>query len=191
MVDFRKRAAEGAAAILLPGEQVLAGVSVTESPFRVGGAGFTSGMIAGGVVGAAVGAAVDKHRDRKESERESVRAQPEVALRSELEPAVPRAGGLLGVTTERVLVWSVSGMGKPKDLLHAIGLHEVDTVVWQRLEAARLAGRPASIVMWIGVGQQVLPCAAIDMGPSAKHARGVIEALAARRPGRVVEFTAS
>ncbi len=190
MVDFRKRAEEGAAGLLLPGEEMLAAVSVTAAPFRVSGAGMTSGLIVGGAVGAALGAAVDKRRSRKESEKESVRPLPDVATRPEVEPAIPAAGGLLGVTTGRVLAWSVSGMGKAKDLLHAISLDEVDAVVWQRIEAARLAGRPASIALWIGCGPRVLPCAAIDMSATGKAVREVITVLTERRPGRVREFSA-
>lgn len=190
MVDFRKRAEQGAEGLLLPGEQVLAGVSVTAAPFRLGGAGMTSGLIVGGVVGAAVGAAVDKRRERRESEREAVRPLPELATRPEVEPAIPAAGGLLGVTTARVLAWSVSGMGKARDLLHAISLDTVDAVVWQRLEAARLAGRPASIAVWIGCGPQVLPCAAVDMSATGKAVREVLAVLSDLRPGRVREFPA-
>jgi hypothetical protein len=188
VVDFRKRAEQGAEGLLLPGEEVLAGVSVTAAPFRVGRAGLTSGLIVGGVVGAAIGAAVDKRRDRKDSEQESVRPLPDLATRPEVEPVIPAAGGLLGVTTARVLAWSVSGMGKAKDLLHALPLDEVDAVVWQRIEAAHLAGRPASIAMWIGCGPRVLPCAAIDMSATGKAVREVIAVLTERRPGRVREF---
>src|SRR3990172_2476844 len=116
MVDFRRRAEQGAEGLLLPGEEMLAGVSVTAAPFRVGGAGMTSGL--------------------KDSEKESVRPLPDLATRPEMEPAIPAAGGLLGVTTARVLAWSVSGMGKAKDLLHAIPLDDVDALVFHLVPAS-------------------------------------------------------
>lgn len=188
MVDFRKRAEKGAADILAPDEVVLAGVNVFPGPFRVAG-GFTGGLVAGGAIGAAVGAAWDSRNARREEEDEAVRPVPSVASRSPLDPPIPANGGLLGVTSVRVLVWSIGGMGKAKDLLHDLSLHDIDEVVWQEVGAGWMRGRPASLILWMGVGDHVLAMSAIDMAASGKHARLVVESLTERRPGRVSQFT--
>lgn len=189
MVDFRKRAEKAGAGLLHPDETVLAAVNVTPSPFAVGNAGMIGGMVAGGAVGAAVGMAWDRHRGNKEAEAESVRPLPGVAGRPAVEPAIPRNGALLAITSERVLVWDISGLGKPKDLLIEVSLHDVDEVAWQTLDTGWMSGRPASTMLWIGVGDRVLPLAAIAMGPAGAHARSVVAALTERRPGRVIEFS--
>lgn len=188
MVDFRKRAETAAEGLLQPGETVLAGVNVTASPFTVANAGMIGGVVAGGMVGAAVGMAWDRRRRRKDEEAEAVRPLPAIAGRPPVEPTVSANGGLLAVTTHRVLLWSVSGLGKPRDLLVAVSLHDVDEVVWQDLDAGWMSGRPASTALWIGVGERVLPLAAISMGPAGKAVRSVVATLGERRPGRVSEF---
>ena len=185
-----EKAAEG---LLGPGEQMLAGVYVTRSPVRSVGFGMSTGMMVGGVLGAAVGAVVDRGREQKGAGQEG--AFPDVAKRPEVDPEIPKVvGGMIGITTERVLVWSVSGTGKPKGLLHQFPVSDVDTVAWQRVKGGgRLGGSKimlSSVLLWIGLGSRVLAAAAVVQFPvQERQASEVVGALTDRCPGRVHEFT--
>ncbi len=184
MADFRKRAAKAAEVLLDPDEEVLAAVNVMASPF-IAGAAMVGGAIAGGGVGAAVGAMIDgKHRNK-----DAGRTLPAVAARTALEPPVPANGALAAVTSKQVLIWRIGGLGKPRDILHRFDLDTLDTFVWEDADTRWLAGRPKSFLMWFGLQDvHVLSAAAIVVGPARKHAEGIVEALASRRPGIVSEF---
>lgn len=188
MVDFIKRAVE--TGDIDPDEQVLAASNVTPSPFMVANAGMTGGLIAGGVVGAVVGAAWDRRRRKKDEQETATRVFPDVAHREPMEPSVPANGALLAVTTKRVIVWGISAMGTPRVVLVSVPLATVDQVVWEDADAKWLGGKPASLAVWIGVGDMVLGCAGIAMGPAGKWIRGVVEAFDQRLPGRVQVWSA-
>lgn len=183
MVDFVKRAVK--TGDIDPDEQVLAGSNVTPSPFGVPNAGMTGGLIAGGVIGMAVGAAWDKRRASKDAEEQDGKRLPPVAARLPVEPAIPTNGALMAVTTKRILIWKIGGLGAPKEMLHAIPLTDVDEVRWEDADAKWLGGRPASLLLWIGVDDRVLSCAGISMGPAGRYIRSVVDALDQRLPGRV------
>lgn len=183
MVDFIKRASK--TGDLDPDEQVLAAVNVTPSPFVVANAGMTGGLIGGGVIGMAAGAAWDGRQRKKDQQEAEGKSLPEVAGRKLVEPKIPTNGALLGVTTKRIVAWRISGLGKPRDVLHSIPLADVDMVRWEQADARWLGGRPASVLIWIGVGESVLACAGISMGAAGKHVEGVVDALEQRLPGKV------
>lgn len=189
MVDFTKRAAKAATSHLGATETVLAGVNVFPTPLQLGGAGATGGAIAGGLGGAAVGAAVDKRREDKQAAEDAARTLPDLAGRPGAAEAIPKNGALLGVTEQRLLVWKISGLGKPKDLLFELPLEQIDRVAWHEADTKWLRGSPKSILIWVGLTDgTVIPIAAISMGPAGKHAAAVVEALAQRLPGKVTEF---
>ncbi len=186
MVDFLKRARNSGD--LDPDEEVIGASNVTPSPFTVPNAGMTGGIIAGGAVGAVVGAAWDRSRRRKGEKDQATKMLPVVAAKAALEPEVPANGALLAVTTKRVVVWSISAMGKPKAVLLSIPHGQIDEVWWTDADSKWLAGKPASLLIWIGVGEQVLSTAGIVMGPSGKYIRSVVSGLEERLPGKVQEF---
>jgi hypothetical protein len=191
MVDFTKRAAKAADGFLDAGEAVLAATSVLPSPFEVVGSAAVGGAIAGGVVGALVGSAVDKRREEKGAVEDASQLVPSMANRAAFADAIPKNGALLGVTGTRIIVWAISAMGKPKDVLFDLPLTQIDAVAWQEADPKWTRGSPKSTLLWIGVGgDQVLPVAAISMGPAGKYVQAVIGALAERLPGKVQEFTA-
>lgn len=183
MVDFVKRAQR--TGDIGVDEEVLAACNVTPSPFAVANAGMTGGVIAGGMVGAALGAAWDGRRRKQDDVEQADKQLPELAGRPPLDPPVPTNGALLGVTTQRVVMWGISPMGKPREVLLAVPLAEIDEVWWEEADAKWLGGRPASLVLWIGASSGVLSCAGISMGPAAKHVRGIVAALESRLPGKV------
>lgn len=186
MVDFVKRAAKAAQGMLSSDEEIRGAINVTPSPFIVGNAGMTGGMIAGGVLGAALGAAVDKRISGKEGERDL----PAISARPTADPPIPTNGALAAVTNKRLLIWTISGLGKPKELIHDVSLGEIDAVVWEDTDVKWMRGKPQSIQVWIGLGgSTVVSTAAISMGPAGKWARGLVDALAAGLPGKVTEFS--
>ena len=82
-------------------------------------------------------------------------------------------------------------MGKPRDVLHEIPLGEVDAVVWEDTDPKWLRGKPKSIQVWVGVGEEsVLAASAIAMGPAGKWAQGLVEGFQAGLGSRVTEFVA-
>lgn len=190
MPDIQKKAQATAAPILRSGEEVLAGMYVVPSPHLRFGAGAGIGMASGGLVGLAVGAAVDRHFQKEDGGD----ANPDrLAGRPPAEPTLPKVtGGLLVITTERLLVWALSATNKPKTLIHEHPLSIVDTVAWRRLKAGSeyLGGRinVGCTAIWIGLGDRVLPVASLGAFSEADTGR-VLEALAARCPGRVHEIT--
>lgn len=186
MVDFLKRARN--TGNLDPDEEVIGASNVTQSPFAVANAGMTGGVIAGGAVGAAVGAAWDARRQKKDKGEQAAKLLPTVAARAPYQPGIPTNGALLAVTTKRVVAWRISAMGKPKDLLLSIRHDQIDEVWWEDADAKWLGGRPASLLIWIGVGDGVLSTAGIAMGPSGKYIRSVVTALEGRLPGKVRQF---
>lgn len=189
MVDFSKRAARAPG--VAPGETVLAAVNVFPSPFRVAAAGATSGVVAGGLIGAAIGTAWDARNQKRDAAEAEARPLPDVAKRPPVEPAIPGGGGLLAVTDHRVLVWSIAGLGKPKDLIHAFPIGDVDQVAWLRLDAGWMRGKPASLVLWIGIAAGVLAASAVALASSARQAGEVVAVLGRLRPGRVTHFDPS
>ncbi len=186
MVDFLKRARK--TGDLEPDEEVIGAANVTPSPFAVSNAGMIGGGIAGGVVGAAVGASLDSRQSRKGDDEQATQALPAVAARAAFEPEVPTNGALLAVTTKRVVAWRISAMGKPKDVLLSVPHSRIDEVKWADAETKWLAGKPASLLVWIGIEESVLSLAGIVMGPSEKYIRSVVTGLEERLPGRVREF---
>jgi hypothetical protein len=187
MVDFAKRARR--TGDIEPDEEVLAGFNATPSPFGIGNAGMTGGLIAGGAVGMAVGAAWDRSRAKKLAEEQAGKGLPDIVGREPFEPPIPTNGTLFAVTTKRIVVWTIAGLGKPKDMLLSIPLSDVDSVVWEEADTKLLGGRPGSLMMWIGVGgEQVLACAGISMGPAGKYVKHALAALEERLPGRVVAW---
>jgi len=188
MIDFAKRARS--TNDLDPDEEVLGASNVTPSPFGVANAGMTGGLIAGGAAGLAVGAAWDAKRRKTDDAEQAAKTLPAVAARLPLDPPVSVKGALLAVTTKRVLVWKVSGLGKPKEILHSIPLTEIDEVWWEDADAKWLAGKPGSLLLWVGAGDRVLSVAGIAMGPGAKFIRSVVTALEERLPGKVHRFEA-
>ena len=186
MVDFVKRAR--ATGDLDPDERVIGAANITPSPFSVANAGMTGGVIAGGVVGAVVGATWDSRRRKKGEEEQAAKMLPAVAARAAFEPKVPSNGALLAVTNKRVIVWKISAMGKPKDVLLSIPHERIDEVWWEDADSKWLAGKPASLLIWIGTGDMVLSVAGIVMGPAGKFIRSVVTALEERLPGGVHRF---
>ena len=185
MVDFVKRATKAVA--LRPDEEMRGAINVTASPFLVSNAGMTGGAIAGGLVGAAIGAAVDARISGKEGERDL----PAIAARVSMEPGIPTNGALAAVSSHRMLLWKISAMGKPRDILHEIPLGDIDAVVWEDTDAKWLGGKPKSIQVWVGVREEsVLSAAAIAMGPANKWAHGLVDAFRAGLGSRVTEFGA-
>jgi len=186
VVDFLKRARNSGD--LDPDEEVVGASNVMPSPFVVTNAGITGGVIAGGVVGAAAGAAWDARRRRKGEEEQATTILPAIAARTPFEPEIPTNGALLAATTKRVVAWKISGMGKPKAVLLTLPYSEIDEVRWVDADSKWLAGKPASLLIWIGAGERVLSLAGIVMGPSEKYIRSVVAGLDERLPGRVHEF---
>jgi hypothetical protein len=190
MVDFTKRAAKAAAGHIAVTETVLAGTNVMPTPFQVAGGATTGGAIAGGLVGAAIGAAVDKRRERKQDEDDAGRALPEIAGRPAAGESIPKNGALLGITEQRLLVWKISGIGKPKELLFEVPLDRIESVAWHDADTKWFRGSPKSTLIWVGLTDgTVIPTAAISLGPAGKYVDAVVEALAQRMPGKVSEFT--
>ena len=188
MLDIQKKAQAAAAPILRPGEEVLAGMYVVPGPQLRFGAGAAVGMAGGGLVGLAVGAAVDRHSHKKAA---GDSGPPDLAGRPPVEPALPKVtGGLLGITTERLLVWALSATNKPKTLIHDYPLTLVDTVAWRHLKAGSeyLGGRinVGCTAIWIGLGDRVLPVASLGAFQEPNTVT-VLDALHARCPGRVHE----
>lgn len=184
MVDFRKRAAKAAHSMLDADEEVLAAINVTASPF-LPAAGMVGGAIAAGAAGAVVGSIFDGKRQREDAGR----TLPAVAARSPFEPGIPANGALAAITSKRVLVWKIGGLGKPKDLLAEFRLDDVDEFVWEDADTRWLKGRPKSFLLWFGVKEEsVLAAVAISMGPAHKYAQSMVDAMTARRPGIVSEF---
>ncbi len=187
MVDFAKRAAKAGGGLFHPGEEVLGATNVSPAPFGMANAGMVGGMIAGGAVGAAVGAAYDKFREKKEED--DAPQLPEIAARPQYEPQVPANGALLAATTHRLILWKISGLGKPKDVLADIPIGEIDSVVWFDADTKWMRGKPKSTLMWFGLRDgRVLTTAAITMGPAGKYVADLIAKLGAARPGLVEEF---
>jgi hypothetical protein len=186
LVDFAKRAR--GTDDLDPDEDVLGASNVTPSPFGVANAGMTGGLIAGGVVGLTMGAAWDAKRRRTDDAEYAAKMLPAIAARLPFDPPVSTNGALLAVTTQRVVVWRISGLGKPKEILHSIPLTEIDEVWWEDADAKWLAGKPGSLLLWVGKGDRVLPVAGIAMGPAAKFIRSVVTALEELLPGKVHRF---
>jgi hypothetical protein len=187
VVDFVKRAHK--TGDIASDEQVLAGFNATPSPFGIPNAGMTGGLIAGGVVGMAVGAAWDKRRAQQQAEEEAGKELPEIVGRQPFEPALPTNGTLFAVTTKRIAIWRIAGLGKPKDMLLSIPLTEIDSIVWEDADTKWLGGRPGSLLMWIGVGgERVLSCAGISMGPAGRYVKEALAALEERLPGKVVAW---
>ncbi len=81
-------------------------------------------------------------------------------------------------------------MGKPKDLLFSIPHDQIDGVWWEDADTKWLAGKPASLLLWIGIGDRVLSMAGISMGPGGKSIRSVVAAMEERLPGKVRRFEA-
>ncbi|MCB2224165.1 MAG: hypothetical protein KQH83_08320 [Actinobacteria bacterium] len=191
MVDFTKRAARAAEGMLAPGEAVLAASNVFPSPFAVADSATTAGAVAGGLVGGLVGAAVDRRRESRGREEDASAPVPAMANRPRDERAVPANGALLAVTGTRIVVWSISGLGKPRDVLFQIPLDTLDAVAWQEADPKWVRGKPRSTLFWLGIGgSAVLPVAAISMGPAGTYVRAIVDALAGLLPGKVREFTA-
>lgn len=189
MLDLREKARKAAKGVLHPGEEILAAAYVTESPIKPVGFLTGMGLMTGGILGAAVGAVVEKAGDRREAEQHGADPMPEVAHRDAMGPELPKVtGGLLAVTTERVLVWALSATNKPKTLLHDLPVSNIDTASWQRISGFGKA-LVGSIVLWLGVGREVMVVATVAAGPTARNALEVLEALNVRCPGRVAEFT--
>ena len=186
MVDFLKRARNSGD--LDPDEEVIGAANVTPSPFAAPNAGMTGGVIAGGVVGAAIGTAWDSRRRKKGEEEQSARMFPAVAARVAWDPAIPVNGALLAVTTKRVVAWRISAMGKPKKILLSIPHGEIDEVWWEDADTKWLAGKPASLLIWIGTGDRVLSMAGIVLGPGGKFIRSVVAALEERLTVEVRQF---
>lgn len=187
MVDFVKRAIS--TGDIEPDEQVLAGFNATPSPFGVANAGMTGGLIAGGVIGLAVGAAWDRRRNRKDAEEQEDKRLPDVAARLPFEPGIPANGSLTAITTKRIAVWNIAGLGKPRDMLLSIPLADIDVVRWEVADARWMGGRPSSMLWWVGVGgDRVLSCAGIAMGAAGKYVKESLRALEERLPGKVVAW---
>ena len=187
MVDFVKRAHK--TGDIDPDEQVLAGFNATPAPFGMANAGMIGGFIAGGAIGMAAGAALDGWRSKKDDADAEERDLPDLADRAPFEPAVPENGSLFAVTTKRIALWRIAGLGKPREMLFSIPLADIDRIAWQIADTKWLGGRPASLVMWIGVaGTHTLPCAGIAMGAAGKYVKQTLAALEERLPGRVVGF---
>ncbi|MEX1207334.1 MAG: hypothetical protein WD652_06100 [Acidimicrobiia bacterium] len=190
MADIQKKVHAAAVPMLMAGEEVLAGMYVVPAPQLRFGIGAGTGMAGGGLVGLAVGAAVDRHFQKEDG------GDPDpggLAGRPPVEPALPKVtGGLLVITTERLLVWALSATNKPKTLIHDYPLSIVDTVAWRRLKAGSeyLGGRInlGCTAIWIGLGDRVLPVASLGAFQEPNTAP-VLNALTARRPGRVHEIT--
>ncbi len=188
MVDFAKRAR--GTGDLDPDEEIVAASNVTPSPFSVANAGLTGGLIAGGAVGAAVGATWDSRRRKKDAKLQSDKQFPAVAARQPIDNQVPTNGALLAVTTKRICFWKISAMGKPKELLFSIPHDQIDGVWWEDADTKWLAGKPASLLLWIGIGDRVLSMAGISMGAGGKSIRSVVAAMEERLPGKVRRFEA-
>lgn len=186
MVDFAKRAR--GTGDLDPDEEIVAASNVTPSPFAVADAGLTGGMIAGGAVGAAFGATWDSRRKKKDAKTQAEKMLPAVAARQPFDSQIPINGALLAVTTKRICVWKISAMGKPKQILFSILHDQIDGVWWEDADTKWLAGKPASLLMWIGIGDRVLSTAGISLGPAGKSIRSVVAALDERLPGKVHRF---
>lgn len=185
MVDFVKRAARAGEGVLGPGEEVRGAVNVTPSPFLVPNAGMAGGMMAGGVVGAVIGSAVD----RKNLSKGAMRPVPTIAARTPLDPGISANGALLAVTDRRVLLWRISGLGKPKGVFQSIEFGDIDAIAWEAAGAEYLAGRAKAVMLWLGTKRgEVLAAAAIAAGPAAKYASGAVDALVAGCPGIVSMF---
>lgn len=186
MVDFVKRARN--TGDIDSDEEVLGACNVTPSPFGVANAGMTGGLIAGGAIGAVVGVAWDKRRSKSDDAEQASKMLPAVAARVAFQPPIPTNGALWAVTTKRVIAWEVSAMGKPKGVLLGIPHDEIDEVWWEDADTRWLAGRPASLLLWVGTGDRVLAAAGIALGPGGKYVRSVVAALEARLPGKVMRF---
>lgn len=186
MVDFVKRARSTNE--IDADEEVVAACNVTPSPFGVANAGMTGGLIAGGVVGMAVGAAWDSRRKKKSDAAADQKMLPAVAARVPYEPGIPTNGALFAVTTKRILAWRISGLGKVREMLVDIPLHDIDEVWWEDADAKWMSGQPASLLMWVGVGDTVLSLAGISMGPGGKHIRSVVTGLETRLGAKVQRF---
>jgi hypothetical protein len=96
----------------------------------------------------------------------------------------------LAVTTKRICVWKISAMGKPKELLFSISHDQIDGVWWEDADTKWLAGKPASLLLWIGIDDRVLATAGISLGAAGKWIRSVVAALDERLPGKVHRFEA-
>jgi len=188
MVDFAKRAAKAGVGVLRADETVLAATNVLPTPFAIAGSGAIGGAIAGGVVGTLVGSAVDKRRaNQAEGGGELV---PALANRQAADGEIPKNGALMAVTEHRIIVWAISGLGKPKDVLFDVPYETIDAIAWQQADPKWIRSSPKSVLFWIGIGgESVMPAAAVTMGPAAKYVHAVIEALAQRLPGKVQEFS--
>ncbi|MCJ7726975.1 MAG: hypothetical protein MUP76_11395 [Acidimicrobiia bacterium] len=190
MVDFTKRAARAGDGILQPGEAVLAATNVMPTPFSMAGSAALGGAIAGGLVGGLVGAAVDKRREKKATAEDAGQLVPAMATRPPSPHTIPKNGALLAVTDRRIIVWAISGLGKPGEVLFEVPLESIDAAAWQEADPKWMRGSPKSTVFWIGIsGDSVLPAAAISLGPAGKYVRAVTDALERGLPGRVQEFT--
>ncbi len=190
MLDIHKKVHAAAAPMLMPGEEVLAGMYVVPAPQLRFGIGAGTGMAGGGLVGFAIGTAVDRHFQKEDGGD----ANPGGLVgRPPVEAALSKiTGGLLAITTERLLVWALSATNKPKTLIHDHPLASVDTAAWRRLKAGSeyLGGRinVGCTAIWIGLGDRVLPVASLG-ALQEPHTAPVLDALTARRPGRVHGIT--
>jgi hypothetical protein len=188
MLDVQKKAQAAAAPILRTGETVRAAMFVVPAPQLRFGLGAGLGMASGGLVGLAIGAAADRHLEHKNADDSG---RGDLASRPTVGPPLPKiTGGLLAVTTERLLVWALSATNKPKTLIHDHPLSSVDIAAWKRLEAgSEHAGGRINVgctAIWIGLGEGVLPVASIG-GFQEPNTAPVLEALASGCPGRIHE----
>ena len=170
---------------------MLAATNVMPTPLTMTGSASIGGAIAGGIVGGLVGSAVDKHRKKKAASEDAEELVPSMAIRQPAASSIPNNGALMAVTQQRIIVWAISAMGKPKDLLFEVPLDSIDAIAWHEADPRWMRGSPKSTLFWIGVGgESVLPVAAISIGPAGKYVRAVAEALGLQLPGKVQEFTA-
>jgi len=190
MVDFTKRATKAGDGVLRAGETVLAATNVMPAPFSMAGSAAVGGAIAGGLVGGLAGAAVDRRREKKAAAEDAEQLVPALATRPPFAHAVPKNGALLAVTDRRIIVWSISGLGQPGEVLFEVPSNDIDAAAWQEADPKWMRGSPKSTLIWVGIGgATVLPAAAISAGPAGKYVRAVTDALERLLPGKVRKFT--
>jgi len=144
VVNWTKRVEKAAAGMLRGGESILAGTKLTQEQFRVTGGGTTGGLVAGGAVGAAIGAAWDKRLDAKHEAAQADRLRSAVEELPVRGVEFPRAGAIAGVTSQRILFFAASELGKAKDLFYEIPLAEIRAVHERDEKQKLLRGTPPS-----------------------------------------------